>query len=86
MVWQDRIYFLSDRDGSMNIWSMDLKGGGLKQHTFHKGFDASSPSLDAGRIAYQLVADLRVFDIASGTTPPWPSPCLRTSTRCARDG
>jgi tricorn protease len=66
MVWQGRIYFLSDRDGSMNIWSMDLKGGGLKQHTFHKGFDASSPSLDARRIAYQLVADLRVFDIASG--------------------
>ena len=66
MVWQGRIYFLSDRDGSMNIWSMDLKGGGLKQHTFHKGFDASSPSLDAGRIAYQLVADLRVFDIGSG--------------------
>jgi tricorn protease len=66
MVWRDRIYFLSDRDGSMNIWSMDLRGGGLKQHTFHKGFDASSPSLDAGRIAYQLVADLRVFDISTG--------------------
>ena len=66
MIWRDRVYFLSDRDGSMNIWSMDLKGGGLKQHTSHKGFDASSPSLDAGRIAYQLVADLRVYDIASG--------------------
>ncbi len=66
MVWKDRVFFLSDRDGSMNIWSMDLKGGGPTQHTFHKGFDASSPSLDAGRIAYQLVADLRVFDIASG--------------------
>jgi tricorn protease len=66
MVWRERVYFLSDRDGSMNIWSMDPKGGGLKQHTFHKGFDASSPSLDAGRVAYQLVADLRVFDIASG--------------------
>ncbi len=66
MVWQGRIYFLSDRDGSMNIWSMNVKGDGLKQHTFHKGFDASSPSLDAGRIAYQLVADLRVFDIGTG--------------------
>lgn len=65
MVWQDRVYFLSDRDGSMNIWSMDLRGGGPRQHTFHKGFDASSPSLDAGRIAYQLVADLRVYDIAA---------------------
>jgi len=66
MVWKDRVYFLSDRDGSMNIWSMDLKGGDLKQHTFHKGFDASSPRLDDGRIAYQLVADLHVFDIATG--------------------
>ncbi|HUT07402.1 MAG TPA: S41 family peptidase [Candidatus Latescibacteria bacterium] len=66
MVWQDRVYFLSDRDGTMNIWSMGLKGGDFKQHTFHSGFDASSPSLDGGRIAYQLVADLRIFDIASG--------------------
>jgi len=66
MAWQDRVYFLSDRDGTMNIWSMDLKGGGLKQHTFHKGYDASSPSLHDGRIAYQLVADIHVFDIASG--------------------
>ncbi|MHB8053918.1 MAG: S41 family peptidase, partial [Candidatus Aminicenantales bacterium] len=66
MVWKNRIYFLSDRDGNMNIWSMDLKGSGLQQHTFHKGYDASSPSLDNGRIAYQLVADLHVFDIASG--------------------
>ena len=66
MLWNGRLYFLSDRDGNMNIWSMDLKGGGLKQHTSHKGFDASSPSLHDGRIAYQLVADLRVFDIASG--------------------
>jgi tricorn protease len=65
MVWKDRIYFLSDRDGSMNLWSMDLKGGGLSQHTFHKGFDASSPSLDAGRIAYQLVADIHVYDVAA---------------------
>jgi len=66
MTWQDRVYFLSDRDGTMNVWSMDLKGGGLKQHTSHKGYDASSPSLHEGRVAYQLVADIHLFDIASG--------------------
>ncbi len=66
MVWKDRVYFLSDRDGTMNIWSMDFGGGGLKQQTFHKGLDASSPSLHDGRIAYQLVADLRVFEIEAG--------------------
>jgi tricorn protease len=66
MVWQDRVYFVSDRDGTMNLWSMDQAGKDLRQHTFHKGFDVSSPSLHDGRIVYQLVADLRVFDIASG--------------------
>jgi tricorn protease len=66
MVWKDRIYFASDRDGTMNLWSMDFKSGDLKQHTFHKGYDVSSPSLHDGRIAFQLVADLHVFDIAAG--------------------
>jgi tricorn protease len=66
MTWQGRVYFVSDRDGTMNLWSMNLAGKDLRQHTFHKGFDVSSPSLDGGQIVYQLVADLRVFDIAAG--------------------
>jgi tricorn protease len=66
LVWQGRVYFVSDRDGTMNLWSMDTGGKNLRQHTFHKGFDVSSPSLHEGKIAYQLVADLRVFDIATG--------------------
>ena len=65
MLWQGRLYFLSDRDGTMNLWSMAEQGGDLKQHTRHAGFDMQSPSLAAGRIAYQLGADLRVYDIAS---------------------
>ncbi|MGA2361869.1 MAG: S41 family peptidase [Candidatus Aminicenantales bacterium] len=66
MTWQGRVYFVSDRDGTMNLWSMDDGGKDLRQHTFHKGFDVSSPSLDNGRIAYQLVADLHIYDIAAG--------------------
>ena len=27
MVWQGRVYFVTDRDGTMNIWSMDGRGG-----------------------------------------------------------
>jgi tricorn protease len=64
MFWQGRVYFLSDRDGTMNLWAMDPDGSRLEQLTFHKGYDASSPSLDNGRIAYQLVADIRVYNIA----------------------
>jgi tricorn protease len=66
MVWNGRVYFASDRDGTMNLWSMAPDGRDLRQHTKHSsGFDVLSPSLHNGRIAYQLGADLRVYDIAS---------------------
>ena len=26
MLWNWRVYFLSDRDGVMNVWSMDARG------------------------------------------------------------
>lgn len=64
MWWQDRLYFLSDRDGTMNLWSMKSDGTDPKQHTRHADMDAKSPSLDAGRIVYQKGADLRLYDIA----------------------
>jgi tricorn protease len=65
MCWQGRVYFLSDRDGTMNVWSMDANGKDLQQHTRHSGWDIRSASLAAGRIAYQLGADLHLFDIAA---------------------
>ncbi len=66
MVWQGRIYFLSDRDGTMNLWSMTPDGGDLRQHTHHSEWDIRGASLDDGRIVYQLGADLRLFTIATG--------------------
>src|SRR3984885_2500086 len=66
MWWKNRIYFLSDRDGTMNLWSMDENGQHLQQHTKHQGFDVKSASLSQGKIVYQLAADLRLYDIASG--------------------
>lgn len=65
-MWWRRLYFLSDRDGAVNIWSCKGDGSDLKQHTKHKDFDVKSPSLDGGRIAYQRGADLWLHDIASG--------------------
>ncbi|MFZ2055398.1 MAG: hypothetical protein WAU81_14515, partial [Candidatus Aminicenantales bacterium] len=56
----------------MNLWSMDLGGTALRQHTFHKGYDVSSPSLHNGKIAYQLVADLHLYDVGSGDDRPIP--------------
>ena len=41
-------------------------GSDLMQHTTHRGWDVLSPSLSDGRIAYQLGADIRVLDLATG--------------------
>ena len=65
MLWKGRVYFASDRDGTMNIWSMNMDGKEPRQETFHSGFDISSPSLSDGRIAYHEGADIYVYNIAS---------------------
>ncbi len=66
MWWRDRVYFTTDGDGTMNIWSMDEIGGDRRQHTRHSGWDVRSASLSQGRIVYQLGADLWLYDIVGG--------------------
>lgn len=66
MCWSGRVYFLSDRDGTMNVWSMDEDGHDPRQHTRHQGWDADQASLSDGRIVYRRGADLRLLDLASG--------------------
>jgi tricorn protease len=65
--WDNRVYFASDRDGTMNLWSMTEDGKDLRQLTSHKGFDVKSPSLRDGKIIYQLGADIYLYDIASNS-------------------
>ncbi len=72
MWWKGRVYFLSDRDGTMNLWSMDENGKGLKQHTRHQGWDVKSASLSQGHIVYEMAADLYAYDIAAGTDKKVP--------------
>jgi tricorn protease len=62
MIYKDKIYFASDRDGSMNIWSMDKDGKSLKQLTFSREWDIKSPSMFGSKIAYQQGADLWLYD------------------------
>ncbi|MGH7541377.1 MAG: S41 family peptidase, partial [Gemmatimonadota bacterium] len=68
MWWNGRVYLVTDRDGTMNVWSMDEEGGDLRQHTRHAGWDVRSPELRDGRIVYQLAADLWLYDIAADRT------------------
>jgi len=67
MLWKARLYFISDRDGTMNLWSMRGDGSDLTQHTRHDGWDVRSATLDGGRIVYQLGANLRVHNVTTGS-------------------
>ncbi len=66
-MWYDsRVYFISDRDGYMNIWSMSEDGSDLKQHTQHDVYDVLYANVDQGNIVYQYGADLWILNIESG--------------------
>ena len=65
-MWSDgRVYFITDRDGTMNIWSMDETGKDLKQQTKHSEFDVRYANLSEGNIVYQMAADIWHYNISS---------------------
>ncbi|MBN9693810.1 MAG: PD40 domain-containing protein [Verrucomicrobia bacterium] len=67
MWWQGRIYFISDRDGTMNLWSMNPEGADLRQLTRHTAFDLQTANLQGGRIVYARAGDIHLYDLATGT-------------------
>ena len=66
MPWKSRIVFLSDRDGVMNLWSMDRDGKDLRQLTRHRDFEVRSPSVAGSRVTYQHGAGLRALNLETG--------------------
>jgi tricorn protease len=59
----DRIYFNSDRDNKLNLYSMKPDGSDVVQLTHEKTWDVEWPSADeTGDIVYQLAGELHVFD------------------------
>ncbi|QIR13863.1 S41 family peptidase [Shewanella aestuarii] len=65
MVWQDRVYFISDASGNDNIWSMQQDGSDIKQHSQYSDWQVRDAKLDNGRIIFQQGADIKLFDIAT---------------------
>ncbi len=61
-----RLAFLSDRDGRYNLWSVDARGGDLRQHTRHRERDIRHATLHDGRVVYAIGADLHLLDLDSG--------------------
>jgi tricorn protease len=63
----DIIYFMSDRDRTLNIWGYNVKTGEEKQYTFHKDYDVLRAGTNKGRIAYEKGGDIWLFDPAANT-------------------
>ncbi|MDH5293393.1 MAG: PDZ domain-containing protein, partial [Acidimicrobiia bacterium] len=57
-----RIYFLSDHEGTGNLYSVTPAGRGLTRHTHHEDFYVRFPATDGVSVVYQNGADLWVFD------------------------
>jgi tricorn protease len=62
----NRIYFISDRDGRMNLFSTDLAGKDTKQLTTFKDYDIKFPSIGKDAIVFEQAGYIWRFDLASG--------------------
>jgi tricorn protease len=69
----ERIWFASDRSGTLNLWSHDLATGTVHQETSSTGWDVRWPSAGGpadGRIIYELGGELCWFDTVAHTSHP----------------
>lgn len=70
MYWQGRVYFISDADGTPNIWSVPEQGGDFTQHTHFDTWQVWDATLSNGTIVYQQGADLHVLDLNNNQASP----------------
>ena len=58
----DTVYFISDRNHTMNLFSYQTSSKKLKQLTFHEDFDVKNASAGGGVIAYEQAGYIHIFD------------------------
>ena len=61
----DKIYFLSDRERTMNIFSYDINTKAVKQVTSYSDYDIKFPSLGNNAIVFEKGGFLYVMDLPS---------------------
>jgi tricorn protease len=66
-MWHDNtVYFISDRDGVMNLYSYDLSSKQTKKLTEYKDYDIKWPSLGPDAIVYENGGLLYEYNLQSG--------------------
>ncbi|HUA41215.1 MAG TPA: S41 family peptidase [Streptosporangiaceae bacterium] len=62
MIVGDRVAFLSDFEGTGNVYSVAADGTGLRRHTDHDGWYARQASTDGRRVIYACGGELWLLD------------------------
>ena len=68
----NKIYFSSDRNRVLNIYSYDLSTEKISQITFHKEYDVRRPSMGNNKVVYELGGTLWLLDVNTNITKQIP--------------
>jgi tricorn protease len=68
----NKIYFSSDRDRVLNIWSYDTGSGNIEQVTRHTEYDVRHPDYGGNQIVYELGGDIWKLDLTTGVSARVP--------------
>jgi tricorn protease len=66
----DRVYFTSDRDGPITLFSYDTRTRKVEKVVKNDGFDITSASAGADAIVYSQFGALHLYDVATGRSEP----------------
>jgi tricorn protease len=72
-MWADgKLWFLSDRNGPVTLFSYDPKTKKAAQAIPNTGLDLKSASAGPGAIVYEQFGSIHLYDLKSGKTKPVP--------------
>src|SRR5580704_2527582 len=66
-IWLgEKVYFLSDRDGPVSLFSYDTATKKVSAQVHNDGYDIKSASAGPGAIVYEQFGSIHLFDLKSG--------------------
>ncbi len=62
MIIEERIYFISDHEGTANIYSCEFDGSKIKKETNFSEYNVRNARANGKNIIFQMAGDLYIFD------------------------